>query len=220
MTKEFLTIFTAAVLAIAVSTCGSDGANKTTTSETKQKSKTEMDKTTRKSKPDSNEKNMTMTTTNDELRFSLGGSGTATVAWGNEKKTVKLAGNQYKSFVIDFSNATSRTVTISGKKITYFDCVWGGLTKLDVSKNTALTELILNVNQLKSLDLSKNTALTYLDLKANQFTATALNNLFGTLHGKGGTINIAYNPGTDNCNKRIAEAKKWTVEIVEQENYD
>ncbi len=41
---------------------------------------------------------------------------------------------------------------------------WGHnqLTSLDVSKNTALTELDCSDNQLTSLDINKNTDLTYL----------------------------------------------------------
>ena len=44
----------------------------------------------------------------------------------------------------------------------------GQLYSLDVSKNTALTELWCNCNQLGSLDLSKNTALTKLVCTCNQ----------------------------------------------------
>jgi Leucine-rich repeat (LRR) protein len=168
------------------------------------------------------ERTMTMTTSNDEVRFVLNGSGTATVDWGNgsEKKTLEIS--EYTDFSREFSNTNSRTVTISGMNISYFGCIWGGLTELDVSGNTTLKELSLKVNQLTRLDLLKNTALTYVDIKANQLTAAALNDLFRTLHSKGGIINIAYNPGTDDCNKSIAEAKGWTVEIVEQEedNYE
>ena len=45
------------------------------------------------------------------------------------------------------------------------------LTSLDVSKNTALTELWCDDNQLTSLDVSKNTALTYLSCDNNQLTS-------------------------------------------------
>ena len=44
------------------------------------------------------------------------------------------------------------------------------LTNLDLSKNTALTHLIVGSNQLTSLDLSKNTALTRLEVNGNQLT--------------------------------------------------
>ena len=55
------------------------------------------------------------------------------------------------------------------------------LTSLDLSQNTALTQLSCNNNQLESLDLSQNTALTMLYCNSNLLTSmdisknTALN---------------------------------------------
>ncbi len=45
------------------------------------------------------------------------------------------------------------------------------LAAIDVSKNTALTELLLNNNQLTAIDVSNNTALTSLVLTSNQLAA-------------------------------------------------
>jgi len=162
---------------------------------------------------------MTLITGNEELRFSMSGTGTATIVWGNQKETAELSEDEHISFILDIPDINSRTVTISGN-ITGIECVWGELTAVDVSRNTALKTLLLSMSHLTGLDLSKNSALTYVDVKANQFAAAALNDLFGSLHGNGGTINIAYNPGTDDCNKSIAEAKGWTVETAEYENRD
>ena len=64
---------------------------------------------------------------------------------------------------------TSQTVTITGD-VTYFDCGNNQLTALDVSKNTALTELYCNDSQLTALDVSQNTALTRLSCYNNQLT--------------------------------------------------
>ena len=211
--KNVKTFLISAVLAIAVSACGSGGAKKTTTSETA------TNETTMTSQPDRNEKTMTLITDNDELRFCLSGSGTATIVWGNEKETAELSADEFKWFTLAISDINSRTVTLSGE-ITGFECEWGGITEVDVSRNTTLTDLDVSVNQLKSLDVSKNTALKSLHIKANQFTAAALNDLFGTLHDKGGIINIAYNPGVDDCNISMAEAKGWEVLVVEPEYYD
>ena len=68
--------------------------------------------------------------------------------------------------------------------LTNLNCGWGNqLTSLDVSANTALTNLSCSGNQLTSLDVSANTALTNLDCAYNQLTsldvsgATALTNL-------------------------------------------
>ena len=63
--------------------------------------------------------------------------------------------------------------------LTYlYVCGWGSsgyglgqLTSLDVSHNTALTELRCYSNQLTSLDVSHNTALTHLNCDSNQLTS-------------------------------------------------
>ena len=50
------------------------------------------------------------------------------------------------------------------------------LTNLDVSQNTALTDLDCYSNQLTSLDVSQNTALTYLYCDNNQLTCLNVKN--------------------------------------------
>jgi hypothetical protein len=56
--------------------------------------------------------------------------------------------------------------------LTGLDCGDNYLTSLDVSKNTALTSIVVSVvMQLTSLDVSKNTALTDLDCGHNQLTS-------------------------------------------------
>ena len=50
-------------------------------------------------------------------------------------------------------------------------CSNNNLTSLDVSQNTALTELICRINQITSLDVSTNTALTYLRCNDNPLTS-------------------------------------------------
>ena len=59
--------------------------------------------------------------------------------------------------------------------LTYLDCS-NQLTSLDVSNNTALTDLSCGSNQLTSLDLSNNTALMYLNCRYNQLTSLDLSN--------------------------------------------
>jgi hypothetical protein len=168
-------------------------------------------------KPAVVEPSIKIITDNKEVSLGLMGTGIATVDWGDgtAKETQELS--ESTMFIREFPEENFRTITVSGKDITVFDCIWARLSVLDVRRNPMLTILSLKVNQLETLDLTQNTALKYVDIKANQFTAAALNELFGTLHSKGGTINIAYNPGTDDCNKSIAEAKGWTVEVVEPE---
>ena len=62
------------------------------------------------------------------------------------------------------------------KGIEYFvnvqsiDCRGNNLTQLDVSKNTALEDLLCSENNLTQLDVSKNTALKHLDCSENNLT--------------------------------------------------
>ena len=65
---------------------------------------------------------------------------------------------------------TSQTVTITGD-VTRFVCQQNQLTRLDVSRNTALEGLDCMLNQLAALDVSENTALIWLFCAGNQLTA-------------------------------------------------
>ena len=64
----------------------------------------------------------------------------------------------------------SQTVTITGD-VTRFVCQQNQLTRLDVSRNTALKGLDCMLNQLAALDVSENTALIWLFCAGNQLTA-------------------------------------------------
>jgi len=90
------------------------------------------------------------------------------------------------------------------------------LKSLDVSYNTALTELYCPNRQLTSLDVSKNTALRRLNCSGNQLTADALNALFSSLHNNdivgGKYIQIHGNPGSAACDRSIATSKGWIVD--------
>ncbi len=121
----------------------------------------------------------------------------------------------------EYSNRNPHIVTIKGK-IKYLDCKGNNLTSLDVSGCTALTELDCCDNNLTSLDVSKNTALTWLDCEDNKLTSSALNQIFRDLpqgktwtegHGRTeqSSIIIYDNPGSNTCDKSIAENKGWYV---------
>ena len=78
---------------------------------------------------------------------------------------------------------------------------------MDVSKNTALTELSCSDNSLTSLNVSGCTALTYLSCYDNQFTAAEMNKIYEALPTvEDGTLSCDQlgNPG-------IAEQKGWEV---------
>ena len=103
----------------------------------------------------------------------------------------------------EYSNKNPHIVTIKGN-IKGLDCYYNNLTSLNVSKNTALT---------------------YLDCFGNELTSSALNQIFEDLpQGKTwtekdngneremqSTIEIRSNPGTEDCDKSIAENKGWKV---------
>lgn len=111
----------------------------------------------------------------------------------------------------EYSNRNPHIVTIKGK-IKYLDCGGNNLTSLDVSGCTALTELDCYDNNLTSLDVSKNTALTYLSCGGNNLTSSALNQIFRDLpQVTSGHISIYDNPGSNTCDKSIAENKGWEV---------
>ena len=110
-----------------------------------------------------------------------------------------------------YNNLTSLDVS-KNTKLTELDCSHNDLTSLDVSKNTALTYLDCSGNNLTSLDVSKNTALTRLDCSGNNLTSAALNQIFRDLpQVTSRTIYMSGNPGTETCDKSIAENKGWKV---------
>ncbi len=124
----------------------------------------------------------------------------------------------------EYSNRNPHIITIKGN-IKYLGCAGNNLTSLDVSGCTALTELGCWSNNLTSLDVSKNTALTYLDCEDNKLTSSALNQIFRDLpqgktwtegHGRTeqSSIIIYDNPGSNTCDKSIAENKGWEVNTI------
>ncbi len=109
------------------------------------------------------------------------------------------------------NNLTSLDVS-KNTKLTLLSCYDNNLTSLDVSKNTALKFLCCDDNNLTSLDVSKNTKLTLLYCNSNNFSASALNQIFRDLpQVTSGTIYMSGNPGTETCDKSIAENKGWKV---------
>ncbi len=78
--------------------------------------------------------------------------------------------------------------------LTELHCDTNQLTLLDVSKNTALGELYCGWNELTTLDVSKNTALTELDCRHNRLTSldisknTKLTKLFCTWNAGDGSV--------------------------------
>ncbi|KGN71729.1 leucine-rich repeat domain-containing protein [Porphyromonas sp. COT-108 OH1349] len=139
----------------------------------------------------------------------------------------------------DRNNLTSLDLS-NNILLTELNCFKNQLVALDVSKNTALEHLDCYVNNLTSLDLSNNKNLTVFGCDNNKdlsslkisgsindmlycrnckLSAETLNEIFRTLPDVTGvvggekTIYIHGNPGTDECDKKIATDKGWTVSL-------
>ena len=148
--------------------------------------------------------------------FTIAGDGITTIDWGDGLvSTVTLTPPQFLICAHDYSSATSRTITITGKYIPYIDCSLEQLTSVDVSENVELSYLDVSCNRITSLDVSKNPVLENLGCGWNELSKFALNDLFETLHSNEGIkkISIAGNPGANNCNESIATNKGWTFTI-------
>ena len=168
-------------------------------------------------------KQMTLISKNpDRIKVYISGVGTIEIDWGDgtEVKTYTISPAYSSDFTHVYSGTAVHTIKISGENIAYLDCSNCRLISLDVSQNTALTELYCYLNQLTGLDVSKNTALFSLDISTNQLDTGALDILFGTLHNhpvaEEKIIYIKKNPGTDNCRKYLAEDKGWKVDTARE----
>ncbi len=132
--------------------------------------------------------------------------------YGNELTSLDVSKNtELTDLRCRGNNLTSLDVS-KNTALTYLECGYNNLTSLDVSKNTALTSLSCNSNNLTSLDVSKNTKLIDLRCYNNKLTSSALNKIFGDLpQVEYGYIRMGNNPGSNTCDKSIAENKGWGV---------
>lgn len=128
-------------------------------------------------------------------------------------KTIWGYANDFTS--IDVSGCTVLRTLSCGKN---------NLTSIDVSECTELGALYCYHTNITSLDISKNTKLKQLVCNDCQLSASALNQIFSDLPQgyksyqiddstwmSGTNIYIGNNPGSDSCNRKIAEDKKWTI---------
>jgi len=103
--------------------------------------------------------------------IGLSGTGQATIDWGDgtrvETYTLQFA---ITPFSHNYSNATPRTVTITGENIRGLVCQNMGITNLDVTKITTLSVLDCSRNKITSLNLGNNTDLRHLTCSDNLLT--------------------------------------------------
>ena len=111
------------------------------------------------------------------ITIGLNAAGTVKVDWGDGSLVEKNATGAYDGYdnALEFSGTPSGTVKIYGEGITFLEAftkmtdgaVVGGITSIDLSNATTITELDLHQNNLTSLDVSKLTALEKLTIGVN-----------------------------------------------------
>ena len=111
------------------------------------------------------------------ITVGLNAAGTVKVDWGDGSLVEKNATGAYDGWdnALEFSGTPSGTVKIYGEGITFLEAftkmtdgaVVGGITSIDLSNATTITELDLHQNNLTSLDVSKLTALEKLTIGVN-----------------------------------------------------
>ena len=108
-----------------------------------------------------------------------------------------------------FDDAGEYTITIKESGIGYsVTCGTNNIT----SSNVRNLNYDCSYNNLTSLDVSGIENLEELDCRGNNLSSSALNAMFESLPQAGYCIYISDNPGTDDCDRSIAEDKNWEVE--------
>ena len=90
------------------------------------------------------------------------------VDWGNSSLISYTIGTIRSSILGTLAGSTIR---VYGAGISSLDLQSKNITALDISRSTALTDLICFGNSLAALDITKNVALTYLNCGSNTLTA-------------------------------------------------
>jgi len=142
--------------------------------------------------------------------------GVIKVEWGNgssEEFEFDYDSNHF-DFEYEYKDDTTRTIVITFEDINSGE-IWFkdvNITSIAISKIATLESLGCYECELTSLDTGGNPALNNLRIESNKLDVAALNALFSSLNANGGKINIKYNPGTDGCDRSIAETKGWKFE--------
>jgi len=115
------------------------------------------------------------------ITVGLNAAGKVSVDWGNGELVEQEATAAYDGWDngLEFTGTPAGTVKVYGEGITYFQSftkmtdgvVVNGITTIDVSNATTLTEIDVHNNLIASIDLTKNVALTKIEVSANQLTA-------------------------------------------------
>ena len=132
----------------------------------------------------------------------------------NRIMTLNLTNNNRLSSLLCSINPISELELSNNDRLTTLDFERCRIKNIDLSMNTVLQEINCNYNQLTQLDMGNNTALKTLLCQANKLSGEEIDNLFDSLHNNeitGKSIDVSYNPGTNDCSQTIATSKEWTV---------
>ena len=113
------------------------------------------------------------------ISVGLNAAGTVKVDWGDGKLVEQEATGAYDGWdnALDFTGTPSGTVKVYADGINYFqaftkyvgDELPGGITSIDLSNASTITELDLHQNKLTSVDLGRLTELKTLTIGVNDF---------------------------------------------------
>ena len=113
------------------------------------------------------------------ITVGLNAAGSVKVDWGNGTPVEMTAAAAYDGWDngLEFTGTPSGTVKVYGEGISYFQAFTkfvdgelpGGITSIDLSNATDLTELDIHQNKLAAVDLSKLAALKTLTIGVNDF---------------------------------------------------
>ena len=115
------------------------------------------------------------------ITIGLNAAGKVQIDWGNGEKVEQEAAGAYDGWdnALEFTGTPSGEVKIYAEGINYLQAftkyaadanvITDGITAIDLSKATTITELDLHQNNLATVDLSKLTALTTLTIGVNNF---------------------------------------------------
>lgn len=108
----------------------------------------------------------------DNISFKIGAVADTTIYidWGDGALDVYVAGGT----PIYVSGLPSNDIRIYGEGITFFDCSWSVLNRLDVSSLPDLEKLLCHHNNIKTLDVSANGLLKYVDCSSNELAKITL----------------------------------------------
>lgn len=159
------------------------------------------------------------------VAISMKNTETVHIDWGNGEK-IAVAANPAGGLIdATIKGSSVKIYAPSTSTITFLELNEMKINSLDVKNALGLRELYVFSNNLSSLDLSKNTALTQVDLQINKIKQNEMNKIINDLpqrqtadQAEIKVYDALYadfdgNELPSNTVKTNAESKKWSVNI-------